>query len=228
MMNRFTALALTPALVFAAASSSAATVTLLPADINGEDTSTTVFSNGDVTITPLLGGVASTFNGGAARLGIDGTGSNSNAFNDQNTTVGDADDETLQLAFSSTSGLSGLAYDFSRATGTGPEDRIRITGFAFDPTAAVTAGGTGISSLAFSGDTLSFQAFFLNDGTDTVIALDPLASAGQTLEILVNDTDQAGAQLAITSISYDNDVPEPGSLALLGLGSLLIARRRRA
>lgn len=231
-MNRFQALALTPAIALFTASASAAPVTLLPGDINLENTTTALFSNSDVTITPFVGGVASTFNGepttnaAADRLGIDGVGSNNNAFNDQDTTAGNADDETLQLAFSATSGMTGLSWDFARADGPLATDGIRITGFLADPNAILT--GPGTSGLTYAAGTLTFQlssAAF--SGTDGVLTLDGAASAGQTLTILVNDSTQAGAQLPITSISYDNEVPEPGSLALIGLGGLLIARRRR-
>lgn len=235
-MTRFNAIALTSTVLFVAAMSSyAAPVTLLPIDINGDDTTTASFSNSDVTITPFVGGVASTFNGATGqadiRLGIDGVGTNNNAFNDPDTTADNGDDETLQLAFSATSGLTGLSWDFARADGPLATDGIRITGFLSDPTVGIATPltGPGTSGLTYSAGTLQFQlsgaAFSQTDG---VLTLDGAASAGQTLTILVNDSTQAGAQLPITSISYNNEVPEPGSLALLGLGGLLIVRRRRA
>lgn len=207
-----------------------ASVTLLPSDINGGDTTTASFSNADVTIVPFVGGVPNTFNGGNAasllRLGIDGQGTNNNAFNDSDTVAGNANDETVQLQFQPTVGLTGLSWDFARADGPLATDGIRIQGFTSDPTATLT--GPGTSGLSFSGDTLTFQlsgAAFV--GTDGVLTLDGAASAGQTLTIFVNDSTQAGAQFPITSITYDNAIPEPSSALLGSFGLLLLLKRRR-
>lgn len=211
-----------------------AIISLTPGTINNLDTTTSSFSNADVTITPLVGGVASTFNGeptvpagqADARLGIDDQGTNVNAFNDPDLIAGNGNDETLQLAFAANAGLSGLSWDFARADGPLETDGIRITGFLSDPSASLT--GPGTSGLQYNAGTLRFQlsgAAFSN--TDGVLTLDPAASAGQILTILVNDSTQTGAQLPITGISYDNAVPEP-SIALLGVFGLFgLLRRHR-
>ncbi len=209
----FTRSALLVAGLAAATGANAAIVTLTPDQINGEDTTTASFSNADVTLTPQVGGVDSTFNGGAARLGIDGTGSNANAFNDQNTTAGDADDESLVIAFAANAGLAGLSWDFSRADGPLPTDGVNISGFLADPGASFT-GDAGVVA-TYAAGVLNLQlsgAEFKNPDTFLTLAV-PGASAGQTLVLTVNDSTQANAQLAITSFSYDDDtvaVPEPG------------------
>ena len=54
----------------------------------------------------------------------------------------------------------------------------------------------------------------------------PEASAGQTLTVSVLDTDEAGAQLAILSITH-TQVPEPTAATLaLALAGAMATRRR--
>ena len=214
------------------ASSHAAIVSLSPSDINGLDTTTTNFNNGEVSMTPFRGGLPVTFNGNATRLGIDGVGSNNNAFNDPNTTVGDADDESLEIVFQPSIGLTQLSWDFSRADGPGPNDGVLISGFTVDPGATIVFGGAGTrtGSVSYNAGVLQIDitgADFSGD-IDLVNLSNPAASAGQTLVLTVNDTTQTGAQLAIRGFQYDNDViPEPSSFALAALAGLGIALRRR-
>ena len=120
-----------------------AIISLTPGDISGLDTSTSNFDNGEVSITPLVGTTVSTFNANAARLGIDGVGSNNNAFNDPDTDPNNGNEEKLQLVFQPTSGLTGISWDFSRADGPGANDGVLISGFTSDPGATISGVTTG-------------------------------------------------------------------------------------
>jgi len=56
------------------------------------------------------------------------------------------------------------------------------------------------------------------------------SEVGEAIQIALIDPTVGGftPQVALDNITLDEAVPEPGSLALLGLGGLLIARRRRS
>jgi hypothetical protein len=55
-----------------------------------------------------------------------------------------------------------------------------------------------------------------------------IAGTGSTLDLQIVWTNTNGGQMVgIDDVLVTGEVPEPGSLALLGLGGLLIARRRR-
>lgn len=228
-----------------------ATVVLDAQEVHGGVTTRTSFTtiDGFLTLTPTAVGVAApTFSGvsGSAtnptgRLGTSNANSNANAFNDPNTTLGDAGGEGLLLAFTSNAGLSSLSFDFSRANVDGNGNGgVRIAGFLANPNVvfsgqtAPSAGATTVLSSSFNPATgvLSLNipiGFFTNN--DSTVSFDPTTSAGQTLALTVEDTTTANAQLAITTLSFDDDVvaiPEPSSALLLGLvgfGALL--RRKR-
>lgn len=200
---------------------------LLPSDINGLDTNTASFSDGNVTLTPFIGGVQDTFNGNGARLGID-SGTNANAFNDPDVDPINGNEETLTYDFAANVGLAQMEYDFSRADGPDAADGVVFTGFLSDPNVtfsvvdpnlfAVYDGGAGSVRLNIPG--------VLFGGTLVAVNFNPVASLGQTLQMSVTDTTQAGAQLAIRSISYDV-IPEPTALALLALAAGSFACRGR-
>ncbi|MBK1827315.1 PEP-CTERM sorting domain-containing protein [Haloferula rosea] len=215
--------------------SSAATL-LTPATINGGDTSRSTFTDGNITLNPLEAGSPSTFNDNALRLGIDdaptpaGTiANNANAFNDVDTNPNNGNEQQLQFIFAPTIGFSQMTWDFSRADGPGPNDGVFITGFVADP-GATLSGAITTSTVSYDSGTGTLQLDLTGadfGGADGILNLSNLfASAGQTLLLTVTDTTQHGAQLAITSISYDV-VPEPSALALLSLGGLALMRRRR-
>ncbi len=215
-----------------AGSAAASIVTLTPDQINGGDSSTAAYDNGDVIMRALIGGSTATFNANAARLGIDDQGTNANAFNDPDTDPNNGNEEMLEMAFSANAGLTQMSWDFSRAA------NVEISGFLADPGASFSGQFQDPNGVepdlnaiydALTG-TLSFAlpfniAFGNNDGF--LDLANAAASAGATLTLKVTDTDQAGAQLAITSISYDNNVPAPAGAALLAGAGLAAMRRRR-
>lgn len=118
-----------------------AIVSLTPAQINGGDTTTSNFTNADVSITPFIGTTVATFNANALRLGIDGTGTNANALNDADVNPNNGNEEKLQLVFQTNAGLAGISWDFSRTDGPGANDGVFISGFLSDP-GATYGGGT--------------------------------------------------------------------------------------
>jgi hypothetical protein len=189
-----------------APSGMAGTVTLTPATINGGNSATASYTDGNITLTPLQAGTPATFNSNAVRLGIDDFGTNANAFNDPDTNPNNGNEEQLGFEFAPNAGLTGLSWDYARADGPGANDGVIITGFATDPGASVTGPG---ASVTYSNGTLNLQltggAFVETDGVLTLS--NPGASAGETLLMTVTDTTQAGAQFPILSISYEDAVP---------------------
>lgn len=195
-------------------SSALAVVTTLTPDlINLGDSTTASFSDGNLTLTPFIGETQATFNDNAVRLGIDDQGTNLNAFNDPDTDPANGNEEFLRFEFASGIGLSQFAYDFSRADGPGPDDGVFITGFIADPVVSFSLAGAPFTNAAL---TTSYDALTgtveldipgsLFNGDDIEVNFGaPAASEGQTLQLSVLDTTQAGAQLAITSISYSDD-----------------------
>lgn len=230
MFSKFALTSLALALAFLSSSAIVAqTVDLLPSDINLGDTTTSVFSDGALTLTPFIGDTQDTFNANAVRLGIDDNGSNNNAFNDPDTDPTNGNEERLIFDFEETFGLTRIAYDFSRADGPGDSDGVIISGFLSDPGVTFSLDDPDLFSVYddVNGTVRLNIPGSLFDGNDIDVNFDVAASAGQTLELSVTDTTQAGAQFAITGISY-SAVPEPAAattLALLGLVGLCFRRR---
>jgi len=215
-----------------AGASHAAVVTLSAGDINGGVLTTSSFSNGDITLTPFVNGSQVTFNDNVNRLGIVG-GSNNNAFTDPDIDPNNGNEETLEIIFSATAGLTGIEWDFARADGPGANDGVFISGFTADPGATLGGSAAALANNSTSYDAgtgtleIDISGIAFGGSVDFVTFSNAAASAGQTLTVVATDTTQAGAQFPIRSISYEDAVPEPGSLALLALGGLMIARRRR-
>ncbi|MEM6330311.1 MAG: hypothetical protein AAF790_08685, partial [Planctomycetota bacterium] len=183
---------------------------LLPGDISGGSGETSSFTSTDslLTLTPFIGATQATFNNNATRLGIDDQGTNANAFNDPDTDPANGNEELLQFELSGGAALFGFAFDFSRADGPGDDDGVIITGLnpgvdpgiVFSPAAGdLFAVYDGVSSVRLNlGVTSSFV------GPDVVVTFtNQLATVDSTLVFRTTDTTQAGAQLAVTGISYE-------------------------
>lgn len=226
-MNKYMLKSAIATVAITASSASATIISLSPSDINGLDTNTANFDDGALTLTPLVGGIPSTFNADAVRLGIDDGSVNPGAFNDPDTDPFNANGEQLEFVFVTTSGLTQISFDFSRANGPGPGDGVFISGFSEDPGAVITGADNFVS---FSNGVLELDLTSFSDTDETLTLSNAAASAGQTLLLTVSDSTQANSQFAITGIQYDNDVlavPEPSSMALLGLGGLALLLRRK-
>lgn len=95
-------------------------------------------------------------------------------------------------------------------------DDVRESSFLLSSTKTLLAQASGEVSSTDMSQTVSF--------TYTADSVDDAALIGQDLAIVIHSKES-------TNVFYDNVkvsvVPEPGSLALLGLGSLLTASRRR-
>lgn len=227
------------ALAAATAAANASIVTLTPDVINGGDTNRTQFTDGDATFTPFIGANPATFNANGTRLGIDGQGTNDGAFNDPDTEPNNGNEEMLQLSFVATAGLTQITWDFSRAGGNNAPGGIEISGFNSDPGASFDgrnfAPNGSVPPLSSTFDpqtgTLFFELPFAIGFAGEIGILNLAnaeASAGADLMLKVFDEGAGGAQLAVRSISYNNAVPTPGTLAAaLTLGVGAMSRRRR-
>jgi hypothetical protein len=216
------------------------------------------FTDGGITLTALptqltnpTSANPTTFSGNNLRLGIVNTGlatssvNNIASFNDLDINPNNGNEELLGIQLAAASGLTSISYDFSRADGTGPNDGVIISGFLSDPGVTFTLVNSSLNGgTSFGGTGVTQAEAFWDAGSGSVrlnipggqfsstvrwINFNPLASVGQTLTVRTTDTDQAGAQLAVLSISYDNlvSVPEPSSLGLVSLAMIGLVYRRR-
>jgi len=124
---------------------------------------------------------------------------------------------TFDLLNGFTGTLTEVSFDYQALTNTGGNQSagrevpvfITVNGSAFDVTKN-TSSSLASGTLSFTGSAA------LTTGTNTIIVSTDLYE------------DNTGWNLGIDNLSFEGEVvPEPGSLALLGLGGLLIGARRR-
>ena len=202
---------------------------ILPADVtNGSASFTT--SDGEVTLNPLqAGGTPGSLGSSGCCIGVVG-GTNNVAVTDGDGDPMTTDDrEQLDIVLSSNVGLSEIGFIFTRANGAEATDGVVITGFASDPMASLNDDATtdGVT-LNFDSGTLYVNHGWRGGNNTTVSFADLTSSQGLTVSVLANDSDEAGAQAAISGISYEV-VPEPAALtvSLLGFLGLLLTRKRK-
>lgn len=217
---------LVPALVVCLGALSAP-ATVITSDLTADVVGSVSTGDGLVTLNAysvLDPETAGTFSS-AGFIGVAG-GNNGSAVDDIDgdpATLGDR--EAIDLLLDATVGLSQMVVQWTRASGAEPTDGVQIAGFLSDPGASLSTGTGGVSYDAGS----VYVNLAWTGGTLTTLDLGNLgASAGQTLRITTNDSDETGPQVAIVSLSYDV-IPEPSTLALLAVGTGLaaVARRRR-
>ena len=127
-----------------------------------------------------------------------------------------ADDDYIEIAISAVGGLNleSLTFDFRRGT-----TSASVRGYDLD----VSINGGGFVDL----DESNIGAN-RNDASPSSFDIDLSAPTYQGIDSIAFRISERGGTIELTNIAINGEVvPEPGSLAVIGLGSLCLLRRRR-
>ncbi len=194
-------------------------------------------TNGSFELSDIADGTSTDANpalsGWTVTRDLDGLGGTSNVFLHDRTFFGvgltgavapgtnEAVDGTQFVAFNANQGAGTgmLSQDLATVIGQEYTVQFSIAGAFSSGQQSVTVDAGGINSLtqgATDGAWTTHSFNFVATGTTTALTISDNLGAGSSID---ND-------LLVDAVSV-NEVPEPGSLALLGLGGLLVARRRK-